>query len=121
MPIAMPWKGELVAMIRGEVTIVAPRVRRTCILQALKALLPATGIEPGCRRCSLFGSVERRDTFMLLEDWATMSEFRRHLRSDLYTQLLHMMELASEPPDVRFLVVTESMGMDAIHAARAER
>jgi hypothetical protein len=31
------------------------------------------------------------------------------------------MELASEPPDVRFLVVTESMGMDAIHAARAER
>ena len=108
-------------MIRGEVSIAAPPVRRTSILQALEALLSATRIEQGCRRCSLFESVEQRGTFMLLEEWATVSEFQRHLRSDLYTQLLNLMELSPEPPDVRFLVVAESMGMDAIHHARAER
>ena len=105
-------------MVHTTVTIVAPPAQKAEILRTLRALLAPTRVEPGCLRCQLFENAEHAHAFLLVEEWATDIDFRRRLRSDSYMQLLKLMELSSEPPDIRFLVVTEIRGMDAIHAAR---
>ena len=98
-------------MVHTTVTIVAPPAQKAGILRTLRALLAPTRVEPGCLRCQLFENAEHAHAFLLVEEWATDIDFRRRLRSDSYMQLLKL-------PDIRFLVVTEIRGMDAIHAAR---
>jgi quinol monooxygenase YgiN len=106
------------AMIHATVTIVARRSQRKGILQALKSLLASTPGEAGCLRCHLHEGVEKKGSFILVEEWATPADFQRRLRSESYLRLLQVMELSAEPPEVRFLEVTGTMGMEAIHAAR---
>ena len=50
--------------------------------------------------------------------WNTESEFLRHLRSDIYRQLLILMELSTEPPQVKFHHVAETHGLELVHATR---
>jgi|ERR1700756_4633312 quinol monooxygenase YgiN len=105
-------------MIQATVTIVAHRSQRKGVLEALRSLLtPASG-EEGCLRRRLSEDIETKGSFTFVEEWATSADFQRRLRSASYLRLLQIMELSAEPPEVRFLEVTTTMGMEAIHAAR---
>jgi quinol monooxygenase YgiN len=108
-------------MIHAAVTIVARIGHRKGVLQALRALVSPTRVEPGCLRCQLYEDVEEAGVFTLVEEWATAAEFERRLRSEAYRQLLLTMELSARPPVVEFQVVSRAMGMEAVHAARGRR
>jgi quinol monooxygenase YgiN len=105
-------------MIHATVTIVARRSQRKGVLEALRSLLTSTAWETGCLRRHLYKDVEKKGAFTFVEEWATPADFQRRLRSESYLRLLQIMELSAEPPEIRFLEVTETMGMEAIHAAR---
>ena len=106
------------AMIHATVTIVAPLSRREGILQALRAQLSPTRVEAGCVSCQLYEDVEAAGAFTLAEEWVTPADFERRLRSEAYRLLLLTMELAAEPPVVRFHEVSRTTGMEAIRDAR---
>jgi quinol monooxygenase YgiN len=105
-------------MVHATVTVVARPPHRAGVLQALCSLLSPTRVEPGCVRCQLYEDVEEPGSFALVEEWATPTDFERRLRSEAYRHLLMLMELSAEPPGVWFRVVSHTMGMEAIHAAR---
>jgi quinol monooxygenase YgiN len=105
-------------MIYATVTINAPRGQREGMLQGLRSILNPTRVEPGCERCHLYEDVEVLAAFTLVQEWATPADFERHLRSEAYRRLLLLMELSTEPPEVRFHVVSGTMGMEAIYAVR---
>jgi quinol monooxygenase YgiN len=108
-------------MIYATVTIAALADQRQQVVQVLRSLVCPTRVEAGCLRCELHENLETPGTFTFVEEWATLAHFERHLRSELYRRLLIVMELAVEPPDVRFRVVTDCMSMEAIHAVRQGR
>ncbi len=106
-------------MIQAFVTVVAQPGQRDGMLQALRSLVNPTRVEPGCLSCRLHEDADKLGAFVLEEEWASRDHFERRLRSEPYRHLLHLMELSAEPPEVRFQVVSDTMGMEAIHAARA--
>jgi quinol monooxygenase YgiN len=105
-------------MIYAIVTIAAPSGLRQGVLQALRSMVFPTRVEPGCLDCRLYEDVEEPGAFTLVEEWATEADFDHRIRSESYRQLLMTMELSAQPPVVRFQVVSNTMGMEAIHAAR---
>jgi quinol monooxygenase YgiN len=107
-------------MIHASVTITATPVRRQEVLEVLRSLTSPTRVEPGCLDCRLYEDVSAEGVFTLVDYWATPEEFERHLRTEAYRLLLMVMELSAVAPEIRFQVVSRTMGMEAIHAARGK-
>jgi quinol monooxygenase YgiN len=107
-------------MIHATVTIAAPPGQRDHVLQFLRSLVNPTRAKPGCLLCELYENVEAANSFTLTEEWATQEDFHRRLRSETYRRLLIVMEQSVNSPTVRFRMVSDSMGMEAIFAARGK-
>ena len=73
-----------------------------------------TRVERGCLSFRLYQDVENRNTFVLLEEWATQEDLERHICKDNQRQLLTLMDLLSEQPELRFNTVSHTAGMDLI-------
>jgi quinol monooxygenase YgiN len=97
-------------------TVSASDVQGT--LAALRYLMGSTQLEPGCLGCSAW--VEGNTLVHYDEEWATEQDARRHVRSEGFTSLLAVVELAREPPLVRFEFVTTTRGLDYVAEVRQE-
>jgi quinol monooxygenase YgiN len=115
---SFPDDGPRDAVIQATVTIVAHPNQRQAVLEALGWLLAGAAGEVGCLRRRLYEDVETKGSFTFVEEWATAADFQRRLRSAAYLRLLQIMELSAEPPEVRFLEVVGTKGMEVVHAAR---
>ncbi len=56
---------------------------------------------------------------MLEEIWRTEEDLNRHIRSDEYLNLLLVVDMALKQPEIRFDIISRSMGMEAIEKARS--
>jgi quinol monooxygenase YgiN len=97
-------------------TVAASDVQGT--LAALRYLIGSTQLEPGCLSCSAW--VEGTTLVHYDEEWATEQDARRHVRSEGFTSLLAVLELAREQPFVRFEFVTTTRGLDYVAEVRQE-
>jgi len=93
--------------------IVRPE-RRQDLLETMRGILEPTRVERGCLSYRLYEDVEDRNTFVLIEEWATQKDLERHIRTDNQRQLLALMDLLSEQPELRFNTVSSTAGMDLI-------
>ena len=57
---------------------------------------------------------------MLEELWTSNEELRHHLRSDEYRRILLVVEMAAEPPEIRFDTIAHSTGVETIEQARIQ-
>ena len=55
---------------------------------------------------------------MLEELWQEDEDIKRHLRSDNYKKILLVIEMAAEPPEIRFNNIAHSTGVETIEKAR---
>jgi quinol monooxygenase YgiN len=106
-------------MIHAMVTIVSPPGQHQRFVRALRWVVGPTRVEPGCLFCHLYEDVEIPGAFTLVEDWVSLADFERRLRSEAYRQLLLLMELSPEAPVIQFRSFCSTAGMDAILAARS--
>ena len=88
--------------------------RRNDLLETMRGMLEPTRVERGCLSYRLYEDVENRNAFVLLEEWATQEDIERHISKDSQRWLLSLMDLLSEPPELRFNTVSHSAGMDLI-------
>jgi quinol monooxygenase YgiN len=93
--------------------IVRPE-RRSDLLETMKGMLEPTRVERGCLSYRLYEDVENRNAFVLLEEWATQKDLESHISKDNQRQLLALMDLLSEEPELRFNTVSHTAGMDLI-------
>ena len=56
----------------------------------------------------------------LEELWMSDEEVKRHLRSDKYRKVLLVIEMAAEPPEIRFDTIIHSSGVETIEQARTQ-
>ena len=54
------------------------------------------------------------------ERWSSFQDFERHVRSDLYERVLAALDMASEPPEVRFDCMGRTWGLDLVRDLRME-
>ncbi len=105
-------------MIIESLGLIARRENRRELQGALSFLLGPTRVESGCVSCHLYQDVSNPNGFRFECLWKTEADFVRHLRSEIYKQLLILMELSAEPPNVQFHVVSETQGLEFVHATR---
>jgi quinol monooxygenase YgiN len=87
-------------------------------LEILLSMSEQIQFEPGCISCRIYRDVHEERALMFEEIWASEKYLQRHLRSDQYRKILLVVEMAEEPPEIRFETITHSSGVETIEKAR---
>ena len=88
------------------------------VRQTLQALFASGGKEPGCLDYSVFGNIQDQNLFGLHQEWKTREDLDQHIRSHRFGVLLGTKTLLSKPPSIQIHTVSQTQGMEAIHAVR---
>ena len=88
------------------------------VMQTLSSMIEPTGKEAGCLSYAFFCNIEDKSLFSLLEEWETREDLDHHIRSHRFGVLLGTKTLLCEPPKIQIHTVSQSEGMEAIHATR---
>jgi quinol monooxygenase YgiN len=93
--------------------IIQPEMRRD-FLETMRGMIEPVQVERGCLSYRLYEDVEDINTFVLVEEWATQKDLESHIRTDNQRQLLALMDLLNEQPELRFITVSHTKGIDLI-------
>ena len=91
------------------------------LVQTLLSMIEPTRKETGCLGYAVFCDIEDKNRFILLEEWETREDLDHHIRSHRFGVLLGSRTLLCEPPKIQIYTVSQSEGMEGIHAARDKR
>jgi quinol monooxygenase YgiN len=105
-------------MVRATIRMMIPSRKRDEVLEILSSIAERARFEPGCISCRLYQGIEVENVIMLEEFWRNEEDLQRHLRSDEYRKVLLVVEMAVEPPEIRFDAISHSTGFETIEKAR---
>ncbi len=108
-------------MILALFRIVAPEGKRRDIVEALEFLKGPTGVSRGCRACRIFQDVENENALTYLEQWETQADLEAHLQSRYFRQLLPLIDMSAEPPEIVFSTFCPVQGMDYVAGVLGEK
>ena len=106
-------------MIRSTIRMLIPPEKQTEVLEILGSMTEQIQFESGCISSRLYRGVEDVRAILLEELWSSDEDVKRHLRSDKYRKVLLVMEMAAEPPEIRFDTIIHSSGVETIEHARS--
>jgi len=105
-------------MVRSIIRMLIPLEKQSEALDILGSTIEQTQFEPGCLSCRVYRGVEDARAIMLEELWASDEDVQLHLQSDKYRKILLVVEMAEEPPEIRFDTIDHSTGVETIERAR---
>jgi quinol monooxygenase YgiN len=105
-------------MVRSTIRMLIPIEKQNEVMEILGSMTEQIQVESGCINCRLYRSVEDRPAILLEEVWTSDEDMQRHLRSDIYHRILLVIEMAAEPPEIRFDTIAYSSGFETIEKAR---
>jgi len=91
------------------------------VMQTLLSMIKSTGKETGCLSHHVFRDIEDENVFNLIGEWETRQDLDDHIRSDRFSVLLGTKSLLSEPQQIEIHTISQSEGMEVIHATRNKR
>jgi quinol monooxygenase YgiN len=105
-------------LIQATITMKMPPQKSGEALRIFKSITEQCLDEPGCLSCHIYGDLQAKNVFMLKEVWRSEEDLNLHLRSDEYRNLLLILEMALEQPEIRFDTISSSTGIETIEKAR---
>ena len=106
--------------IRASIRIRIPARKRKEARGILSSMIERIRLEEGCLSCRLYQDTMGGKALMFEQIWADEDSFRKHLRSDEFRNLLLVVEMASDPPEIRFDRISQSTGIDTIEDVRKQ-
>ncbi len=106
-------------MIHASLKLVPPADRREEALRIIRSLLGPTGAAPGCLNCGFYADTRDEGILCYVEDWQTEEDLQRHIRSEDYRKFLALIDLSTEPPDLKFHRVSETFGIEYLTQVRS--
>lgn len=91
------------------------------VMQTLLSMIEPTSKEMGCLSYNVFCDIEDRNRFSLMEEWETRQDLDHHIATHRFGALLGIKALLSEPLEIQIHTISQSEGVEAIHAARNKR
>jgi len=107
-------------MILSTLRITVSPEQQDEVALTLVSLLGPTQAEPGCASCHLYADVTADSAWNLQSEWRTWDDLDRYIRSDRYRQIMALIDLSAEPPDVQFHEISETVGMEHVRAIRMQ-
>lgn len=105
-------------MVRSTIRMLIPLEKQSEALEILGSLVEEIQFEPGCVSCRIYRGVEDVRAVMLDELWLSEEDLQANLRSERYHKILLVVEMAAELPEIRFDIIAQSSGVEAIEQAR---
>lgn len=106
--------------IYATIRMLFPVNRETEAIEILGSMTEQIRFEPGCIDCRLYRGIESPNAILFEQSWSREEDVLQHLRSDRYAKILLVLEMAMEPPEVRFDCIHRSHGMEFITFARGQ-
>lgn len=96
---------------------VAPE-RRQQVVDLIRPILEPTLVQPGCFSCRIYQDFNNENLLTYEEVWHSQEMLDRHIRSDLYENVLAAIDLAGQAPEIHFNTIAHSGGVEVIYEAR---
>jgi len=87
-------------------------------VEIINFILERIRVESGCASCHFYQDTASKGEFMLWQEWKTRADLERHIRSEEFRHILALIELASEPPEIRFNTISKEDGVETIESVR---
>ena len=107
-------------MVRSTIRMLIPLEKQSEALEILGSIIEQAQFEPGCVTCRIYRGVEDERAILLEELWMSDEDVKHHLRSEKYRNILLVVEMAAEPPEIRFDTIAHSTGVEIIEQARIQ-
>ena len=108
-------------MLRSTIRMIISPENHRDALEILASVSEQTQFEPGCVYSRLYQDVTDEGVTLLEELWLTFEDLMGHLQSEKYRKILLVIEMAAEPPEIRFDTIAQTSGMETIEQARNGR
>jgi len=109
---------KLFTMIFMTLDITAQGRKRHEIIETLRQISRPVKTLPGCRGCRICQDINTKNILTYVEEWETESDLEHRIRSDQFRKVLEVMEFSSAPPELRFLTVTQNIGLETVEMIR---
>jgi quinol monooxygenase YgiN len=100
--------------VRMTIQWLVPVGKARLMTDALHLLIATTRSEPGCVGCSVSADVSERGTIRYSEEWASEDALQRQFQTERFRSLVALVENATEPPLVEFLLPGGNRGLDYV-------
>ena len=104
--------------VRSTIRMLIPLNKQSEALEILGNVCAQVQFEPSCVSSRLYRGVDEVRAIMIEELWESYQGILEHLQSDAYRRVLLVIEMAEEPPDIRFDTIANSTGVELIENAR---
>ena len=101
-------------MIVSNLRMSVPREKKDDILRTLRMVTGPTRAHLNCISCRLYQDVDDENLISFVQEWESREALETHIRSDDYRKILAVMELASGPPEIKFVESLKTDGMELI-------
>ena len=105
-------------MIHATIRMALPAQKTREALDILCSVAERTRVQPGCVSCRIYQDAQEENVIMVDELWKRQEEHECYLRSAEYRNVLLVMEMACETPEIKFNEVSGSSGLETIEKAR---
>jgi PTH1 family peptidyl-tRNA hydrolase len=107
-------------MIHATIRMTLPARKAEEAEEILGFVAERTRIQPGCISFRLYHDAQEQNVIMVEGVWRSQEELESHLRSEEYRNVLLVVEMASQEPEIRFDEISQSTGLETIEKARRE-
>lgn len=106
-------------MVTASIRFNVSAEARDKLRNLLVTVLGPTQAMSGCISCRLYQEQGEPNSWLLLEEWASNEDMKRHIASPGYHSILEAMELACQTPEVKFSSPVKTEGFELIETIRS--
>jgi quinol monooxygenase YgiN len=106
------------AMAHLALSLLAPRGQAAEIADALRSLSRRAQLDRCCESSEVYASVEDESRLSLQQEWVEEADLARYVRSDDFTAVLALLDLATAPPALEFRCAGQKRGLDYVAEVR---
>ena len=105
-------------MIHVTIRIVTKSENQEEAFAILRSVVEQTRVEPDCITSRVYRDTQDDCALMFEELWKNEELLYKHIRSDTYRNVLFVIEMAVEKPEIRFETISRTNGIEIIEKAR---
>ena len=105
-------------MITSLLKIKVPPEKQRDAIQTVRTVSGWTRAQPGCISIEFYQDIHDPLIMLLLEEWEDWESIENHIQSDIYRNILELVELSCELPEIKFCSDSDTKGMEVIERLR---
>ena len=105
-------------MIELHIKLFLPNHRIHEAIRSLRTVIGPTLIQPGCVESCIYQDPSAQNVLLYKEEWSSWKYLENHIRSERFTQILLIMEMCTESPELSIDSIQESRGIEYVEQIR---